>query len=342
MKKINLTFAEEIELKWLHSITKQAKKADRIKTILLLNKGFSYEETSEILLLNEKTIRKVEKWYIEDWKEKFLDDNYVCYNWKLTDEQEKEISDYVENSTIMDSMLVVNFIKEKFDIKYTRQWVNVLLHRLWFVYKKTKKIPSKANKKAQEKHIKEYKELKAKLTEKEKLYFMDWVHPMHNVENQYCWIKRWEEKEVKANTWRDRVNINWAYNIEEQEAIVIESETINAQSTIELYEKIVEKNPDLETIYVVRDNARYYGNKMVKEYLKTSRIKEICLPTYSPNLNPIERLWLFFKKKIIYNQYYEKFADFKKIVMDFFNNGLLWYKKELKTFITDNFRVIWY
>ncbi|NOT80309.1 MAG: hypothetical protein HOP07_15040 [Bacteriovoracaceae bacterium] len=42
------------------------------------------------------------------------------------------------------------------------------------------------------------------------------------------------------------------------------------------------------------------------------------LPAYSPNLNPIERLWKFFKKKVLYNQYYEKFKDFKLICASFF------------------------
>ena len=55
----------------------------------------------------------------------------------------------------------------------------------------------------------------------------------------------------------------------------------------------------MEKIYIFRDNAKYYSNKEVQEYLKTSKIKEIPLPTYSPNLNPIERLWLFMKKEVL-------------------------------------------
>jgi transposase len=243
----------------------------------------------------------------------------------------------------MDSVLVINFIKEKFDKSYTRQWVLALLHRLWFVFKKTKKVPAKADKEKQEEFIKEYDELVENLTEEEKIYFIDWVHPMHNVDNQYWWIKKGSIKEIKSNNWRDRVNINWAYNLETQEAIIVESETINSQSTIELYSKIEKLNPDLKKIYIIRDNARYYNNVLVKEYLLSSRIIEICLPTYSPNLNLIERLWLFFKKKITYNKYYEKFSDFRKVIKNFFDNDILECKNQLKTFITKNsMKAIWY
>jgi len=103
-----------------------------------------------------------------------------------------------------------------------------------------------------------------------------------------------------------------------------------------LYKKIESLNPDLETIYIIRDNARYYNNILVKEYLKNSRIVEICLPTYSPNLNLIERLWLFFKKKVTYNKYYKKLSDFKKAITDFFDRDILEYKDKLKSFITEN------
>lgn len=342
-KNINLMQDEEIVLKILHKATKIKKKADRIKTILFLNKGFSYIETAELLMLDEKTVRSIEKWFLTDWKDRFLNDNYVCYKWKLTEKQELEVTEFVEKDIIMDSMLVINFIKEKFNKNYTRQWVLALLHRLWFVFKKTKKIPSKSDKAKQEEFIERYNVIKANLTEKEKIYFIDWVHPMHNVENQYWWIKKWAEKEIKSNTGRSRININWAYNLEKQEIIMIESVTINTQSTIELYKKIELLNPWLEKIYIIRDNARYYNNVLVKEYLLNSRIIEVCLPTYSPNLNLIERLWLFFKKKITYNKYYEKFSDFKKAVMDFFDKDILECKDKLKSFITENsMKAIWY
>ena len=41
------------------------------------------------------------------------------------------------------------------------------------------------------------------------------------------------------------------------------------------------------------------------------------LPPYSPNLNPIERLWKFMNEKVLWNKYYEKFSAFKHAVMGF-------------------------
>jgi len=62
------------------------------------------------------------------------------------------------------------------------------------------------------------------------------------------------------------------------------------------------------------------------------------LPSYSPNLNLIERLWHFFKKKVLYNQYFNKFNDFEKAVMNFFIN-IGEYKDELTTLMNEEFHL---
>ena len=42
------------------------------------------------------------------------------------------------------------------------------------------------------------------------------------------------------------------------------------------------------------------------------------LPPYSPNLNPIERLWKWMKERVVYNTYYELFEDFRGAILGFF------------------------
>ncbi|MDR2651112.1 MAG: transposase [Prevotellaceae bacterium] len=52
------------------------------------------------------------------------------------------------------------------------------------------------------------------------------------------------------------------------------------------------------------DNATYYHKKDVEAYRqKLGNIEFVFLPPYSPNLNIIERIWKFFKKKILYNKF---------------------------------------
>ena len=114
------------------------------------------------------------------------------------------------------------YVKKTMGVSYTPEGMVILLHRLGFSYKKTKNVPSKANRKEQEAFLRKYKELKENLKETEKIDFMDGVHLTHNVMPAYCWIRKGTEKEVKSNTGRERVNINGVYSPADQEIVVRE------------------------------------------------------------------------------------------------------------------------
>lgn len=92
-----------------------------------------------------------------------------------------------------------------------------------------------------------------------------------------------------------------------------------------------------DAIYFICDNASDYHSAVVKKYLlENPKIKMIFLPPYSPNLNIIERLWMFFNHNVR-TTCYEKFDEFKSACEAFFEN-IFMYKNELKTLLTDNFQ----
>jgi transposase len=76
MEKNSLTSLQVTALKTAHRQEKYRKHADRIKVILLLNMGLSYEEISNILLINDSTVRKYEKCYLEKGLEGLLEGHY--------------------------------------------------------------------------------------------------------------------------------------------------------------------------------------------------------------------------------------------------------------------------
>ena len=172
------------------------------------------------------------------------------------------------------------------------------------------------------------------------VFYADATHPQHNTHCSYGWIKKGQNKEIKTNTGRRRVNINGAVNAKEPTEIVIdESESIDANSTVRLLTNLENLGSDLEKIYLVVDNARYYKCRIVQDYLQNSKIELLYLPPYSPNLNLIERLWRLLKKEILYNRYIEKFADFRKTILNFFAN-IKDYARQLETLMSLNFHLI--
>ena len=123
---------------------------------------------------------------------------------------------------------------------------------------------------------------------------------------------------------RDRVNINGLLNAYDvTDVIAHDCKSVNVQSTRELYEAALAKHPDASCIYIISDNARYYHNTELKEWAEGTRIKQIFLPPYSPNLNLIERL-------CINTGFYRTKEEFRRAIKWFFDD-IAEFKEELKS-----------
>ena len=331
---------EQIEAyKHMHKKAHTLREGDRIKAILLLNKGLSYEEIAELLLIDDGTVRRWHKIYEEEGIKTLLKDKYSGGTSKLSFAEQVELAAHLDGQIYLTAKEVCSYVQARYHISYTTKGMTSLLRRLGFSYKKPVHVPGKANQKEQEEFIERYKQLKATKSPDDRIYFMDGVHPLHNSQPAHGWIRKGKKQILKTNTGRMRVNINGAYDIENQRVIVREDESINSQSTIALLEQMLREQP-LGTLYIILDNARYYRSQIVREFLgKNQRVQFVFLPPYSPNLNIIERLWRFFKKKTTYNKYYEKFAIFREKCMGFFEN-IDKYKIELSSLMIDNFQII--
>ena len=144
---------------------------------------------------------------------------------------------------------------------------------------------------------------------------------------------------IKSNPGRKRINILGALNIKDTEVTtMITEEKCNAERVVEFLKKIKEKYPNKEII-IILDNAKYNHANYTTTYAELLGITLFFLPPYSPNLNLIERLWKFTKKKLVHNTYYEKFKQFTKEVEKYFQN-LNQYQEELRTILTQKFQII--
>ena len=114
---------------------------------------------------------------------------------------------------------------------------------------------------------------------------------------------------------------------------------MNAQSTLELYETALARHPEATEIYIISDNAKYYHNKELAQWVKGTRIRQVFLSPYSPNLNLIERLWKMLRKKVINTGFYRTKEEFRRAVTNFFEH-IVDYKEEFESLLTLNFRLV--
>jgi len=339
MNKLTLTSAEIIALKQAHRACKDKRAADRIKAIYSLGTGFSVEDVVTILMLDEETLRNYVKRYQTGGINALITDHYMGSFSKLSAVQLQELNAHLEQNTYLTVEAVIAHVNDRYDVLYSVSGMTDLLHRLKFTYKKSKLVPAKADKEKQEQFLKQLEELRKNKGTTDPILYMDGVHPQHNTMLAYGWIKKGQDNIIKSNTGRQRININGALDADTHAVITREDESINAISTIALLEQVEAAYPLAIIIYVVCDNARYYRSKLVGKFLETSKIQLVFLPSYSPNLNLIERLWKFMKKQVLYNKYYEKFDTFKQTTLGFFEN-IQQYKTQLDSLLTNNFQLL--
>ena len=143
---------------------------------------------------------------------------------------------------------------------------------------------------------------------------------------------------IKAPAGRKRFNVLGALNAMTHELITVTNDTyINAQSVCDLLRRIAQLGFEVP-ITLVLDNARYQKCRIVQELAETLDIELLYLPAYSPNLNLIERLWKFVKKKCLYCKYYAEFSDFKDAIIECLGQTHTTYKSELDTLLTPRFQ----
>jgi transposase len=339
MNGLKLSPEEITELRFAHRACKEKRTADRVKAVYLLGTGWPAEEVVEVLMLDEETLRDYVKRYQRGGTDELLSEHYKGSACKLSVVHLNELDLHLKEKTYLTVESIVAYVETFYKIKYSVNGMTDLLHRLNFTYKKSKLMPAKADREKQINFLEELEGIREMKGGNDPLLYMDGVHPQHNTMLAYGWIKKGEDNLIKSNTGRQRVNINGALDSETHNVIVREDESINAVSTIELLKQVEVSYPLASVIYIICDNAKYYRSKLVRAFLINSKIELIFLPPYSPNLNLIERLWKFMKKKILYNQYYEKFDEFKKVTLRFFEN-IESYKTELRTLLTNNFQLL--
>ena len=67
----------------------------------------------------------------------------------------------------------------------------------------------------------------------------------------------------------NRLNINGLLNAHDvTDVIAHDCESVNAESTKEVYQAALDRHPEAPFIYIISDNARYYHNKKLKEWVK--------------------------------------------------------------------------
>ena len=210
----------------------------------------------------------------------------------LNDEQTQCVIEHLCEVTYSHQHQIIAYIKETFGIEYSVPGINKWLHQHRFSYKKPKSVPHKFDTQKQADFIEKYNALKASLNDDEVLLFMDAVHPTQATKITFGWIRTGVDKPIETTGSRTRLNIVGAIRLGYlDEAVIDRYDTVNGDSIIAFLNKVRLQYSSSGTLKLVLDGAGYHRSLLVKNEAEKLDIELHYLPAYSPNLNPIERLW---------------------------------------------------
>jgi len=203
---------------------------------------------------------------------------------------------------------------------------------------KTGHIPARADAEKQQQWVK--LTLEPAIEEARKgecnLLFMDAAHFI--LEPFICALWCVVRMFIKASSGRNRINILGAVNAITKEVFTLSNTSYISAATIIAFLKQLKMHNAGLPLKIVLDNARYQHCKLVEQTAKELNITLLFLPSYSPNLNIIERLWKFTKKKILYAKYYDSPVKFHTAITEFFQTVNQKYHTDLNKLLTLEFQ----
>lgn len=330
-----LTPSDKEDLRKQHRQADNRRIADRIKAVLLADKGWTYRQIAEALLLDEQTVGN----HVDEYKEKHkLTLNYSGSKGKLNTKQMEELVSHLETNLYLKVSDICFYVLSKYAINYTVAGMTSWLRQHGFTYKKPKNTPAKLNPEKQQQFVEYYEKLKQDTPADEPILFGDGVHPTMATKITFGWIKKGVDKPIATNASRTRVNLFGTINLKTMNLLVQKYETIDTTSMLQYFDELKIHYPDAKKIHLILDQGPYNISKNTRKGAEERGIILHHLPPYSPNLNPIERVWKVMNEHTRNNCFFKSAKDFRQKISDFFDSTWSTISDSMRTRVTDNFQ----
>ena len=339
MKRIRLSPDEKYALELRHRQCKNVKELDRIKAILLRSEGWTVPMIAQALRIHESTVTR----HLNDYREGKLTIESGGSTSLLNKIQTEELAIHLESNTYQSTAEIIAYVKDKYGIAYSIPGMNKWLHRNSFSYKKPKGYPYKASQEQQEQFINTYEKLKNTIDPDDSIMFMDSCHPSMATKITHGWIKKGQSKAIETTVSRTRINLIGALDLAKiSEPVVGSYTTVDGESIVDFLHQLRKYSGVVGTIHLILDRAGYHCCAEVIEASKKLNMKLLHLPPYSPNLNPIERLWKVMNEHARNNKFFKTAEEFRQSITNFFQKTLREISSSLHTRINDNFQKLDY
>src|SRR5512147_927782 len=275
----------------------------KMEAVYLKSQGLPHRDICRLVRISENTLRS----YLRQFEEGGIG-RLKRTDWEGTeselDEHRETLEDYFRRNPPRSTAQAAAAIERIAGVRRGLTQVRKFLKDLGPSYRKPGMIPAKADADEQAEFLAE--KLRPRLRQARRLRRVvcvaDAAHFIHGAFLGYlrCFVRLL----VRGPTGRKRFNVPGAIDAVTHELTTVVNETvIDAIAVCELPRKLAARYAGLPVTLVV-DNARYQEREVVRLLAAELGIELLYLPSYSPNRNPIERLWRFVKKGVWSCRYY--------------------------------------
>lgn len=337
----NETDVETLDFERYHHPSPKVQR--KMEALYLKAHGVEHNEICRLCRISRATLATYLKEYKKGGIERLKQLHYQGKANELSDHA-STLETYFKEQPPLTIPEAQDVIEKLTGIRRSPTQVREFLLRLGMRCRKVGFVPGQATDpdKIAEQEIYKKEQLEPRLQEakagKRKVYFLDAAHFIYRAYLGFVWC--FERLFIPSPAGRKRFNVLGALDAVTNELITLTNETyINALCLCQLLDKIAHLNQGLNIpITIFLDNARYQKCLLVQGYARSLGIELMFLPSYSPNLNLIERYWKFVKKQCLYSKYYAKFCEFQSAIQSFIDNAHREQEDKLESLLTWEFQ----
>lgn len=334
--EIILLASEKLDLELKHKRERDGRVRDRIKAVLLSHERWTQLQIAQALRIHPETVHEHLEAFKVSRQLKPMNGGSISV---LSTDDISNLILHLEEKTYVYVRDICTYVLQTFHVLFTVSGMTKWLHRNKFSYKMPKETPAKADPIKQAEFIRKYEAL-LNATSGEPVVFIDSVHPTMATKVTHGWIRTGAEKPIATTGSRTRINVTGSINLETMELHTKAYETINGATTIDFLKSLEIAYPKALKIHVILDQSGYHRCADVVNFSKKSRIELHFLPPYSPNLNPIERVWKVMNEYVRNNRFFHSAKEFRTSILDFFSMTWPTISHSMVDRITDNFQIL--
>ncbi len=146
------------------------------------------------------------------------------------------------------------------------------------------------------------------------LWAGDEVHFQRHSTLTRMWGRRGQQPRVRSASTREKVGFFGAVNVKTGDLITQPATTFNAESFKPFLQLLLHQTQG--PLSLILDNARWHRAKTLHPFFHQHRHRLVrrWLPPYSPELNPVERVWRLTRRLVTHNRYFTSLDDLEEAV----------------------------